>query len=305
MMKVSQVEFAGYECVKLENAALSLHVTVSVGPRILGCAAHGGRNLFAVLGEDEPFAYPGGGHYYVRGGHRLWYAPESASFTYVLDNAPVAWQENTDGISLRQEVDAPTGIQKEMQIVLDPDAAKVTLHHSLTNMGDEAVELAPWSISQMQPGGAAILPQNTGLTDEEGFWANRTLVLWPYAQMHDPHVTWGDRYIFVRADYTEGRFKVGWPNLNGWMAYALEDTLFVKSAGFNPDYEYYDAQASSQCYCNPYFLELETLGPITVLEPGETVRHEERWQVFGGVDFEADEDKMAELVIKLGLEADL
>ncbi|HKJ26121.1 MAG TPA: hypothetical protein VJ965_00665, partial [Anaerolineales bacterium] len=147
-----------------------------------------------------------------------------------------------------------------------------------------------------------ILPQNRALTDKEGFWANRPIALWPYAQFNDPHLKWGDRFIFVDATYTEGRFKVGWLNLNEWLAYALDDTLFVKSAVCDPTATYYDYQASHQCYCNPSILELETLGPVTLLKPGETATHEERWEVFGGVDFAPDEDQMASLAADLGLE---
>lgn len=303
MLKIDQVEFEGYESIRLANETLALYVTVSAGPRILGCSYQGGKNLFAVVEDVDPFPYPGGGTYYVRGGHRLWYAPESGAFTYVPDNELVRWTENSDGILLLQNVDEPAGIQKAMQIVLDPDKAAVRVRHTLANLGSDSVELATWSITQMRPGGFGVLPQNTALTDEEGFWANRALVLWPYARMHDPHVTWGDRYIFVEADYVLGdRFKVGWPNLNGWLGYVLDDTLFVKSAKYQPDQAYYDMQSSSQCYCNHYFMELETLGPRTVLNPGDSTSHEEEWQVFGDVSIEKDEDQIAELVKKLGLE---
>jgi len=35
----------------------------------------------------------------------------------------------------------------------------------------------------------------------------------------------------------------------------------------------------SECYCNPHFLELETMGPRTTLAPGESVSHRETWVV--------------------------
>lgn len=302
MVKISQVEFEGYECVRIVSKDITLHVTVSVGPRILGCSYRGGHNLFAVLGEDGPFPYPGGGSFYGRGGHRLWYAPESASTTYVPDNQPVEYQENPDGLTLLQVVDAPTGIQKCLQIVMDPESAVVTVKHRLTNTTEDAVELAPWAITQMQPGGFAILPQNTATADEEGFWANRALVLWPYARMQDPNLVWGDRYIFVKAAYAEGRTKLGWPNLRGWLGYALDNTLFVKSADYRPEATYYDSQSSSQCYCCPEFLELETLGPATVLQAGKSTVHTETWQIFDRKDLTPDEDRVEDLVVELGLD---
>lgn len=302
MLKISQVQFQGYECVRIASKDVTLHVTVSVGPRILGCSYRGGRNLFAVLGENAPFPYPGGGSFYGRGGHRLWYAPETFSTTYVPDNQPVEFQENPDGLTLLQAVDAPTGIQKCLQIVMDPDSAAITVKHRLTNTTENAVELAPWAITQMQPGGFAILPQNTSMTDKDGLWANRTLALWPYAHMQDPNLVWGDRYIFVKAAYSEGRTKLGWPNQRGWLAYVLDDTLFVKSADYRPEETYYDSQSASQCYCCPEFLELETLGPAAVLQAGKSTVHIETWQVFDGIDLTPDQDRVNELVVELGLD---
>jgi hypothetical protein len=155
----------------------------------------------------------------------------------------------------------------------------------------------------MQPGGVGILPQTTSQADEEGFWANRPLALWPYTQMKDPNVVWGDQFIFVKAEYTEGRLKVGLPNPRGWLAYALGDTLFVKAAIYLPQMDYYDFQSSSQVYCNQYFLELETLGPRIILQPGESTAHMESWNIYGGVNITPDEYQMAELVAKLGLDS--
>jgi len=43
---------------------------------------------------------------------------------------------------------------------------------------------------------------------------------------------------------------------------------------------YLDRGASSQIYCSGDFIELETLGPVVKLAPGEFVEHQEIWQVF-------------------------
>jgi hypothetical protein len=78
--------------------------------------------------------------------------------------------------------------------------------------------------------------------------------------------------------------------------------LFVKRAAFDPHALYYDFNSSSECYCNHQFIELETLAPISMLEPGASVTHTETWELFANVDFPADEAAMQLLVKKLGLE---
>ena len=62
MVTRTKTRFAGYECVKLENEALALWLTLSVGPRIIGLALPGGENLFAGDGELSELAlcYVGG-----------------------------------------------------------------------------------------------------------------------------------------------------------------------------------------------------------------------------------------------------
>ena len=295
MVTHTETRFAGYDCVKLENDLLALWITRSVGPRVIGLALQGSESLFALLPDDK-VECPGLGTFSFRGGHRLWYAPEDLRITYIPDDDPVGIDEVQDGLVVTQPIQAQTGIQKSLTITLSGQDARVVIDHTLRNQGSEPIELAPWAITQLKPGGVAILPQATGAVDEHGLLANRHLVLWPYTQINSPHVTWGDRYIFVEATMRDGAFKVGFPNPVGWLAYLLDGTLFVKQAAYHPDADYFDRGSSSECYCNPRFLELETLGPRTLLAPGEAVSHREAWVVRAGVAAQDLPDKIGELL---------
>jgi hypothetical protein len=300
MIKRTTARFAGYDCVKLENDALALWVTQSVGPRIIGLALQGDANLFAEL-PDETAACPGEGTYSFRGGHRLWHAPEDPRRTYIPDDTPVTVTDTESGILVTQPVEAQTGIQKSLTITLDGQETRVIIDHTLHNLGKWPVEVAPWAITQLKPGGVAILPQAIGPADEYGVLPNRHIVLWPYTQISSPHIKWGDQYVFVKATMQSGALKIGFPNPVGWMAYVIEDTLFVKHAAYQPEAIYFDRGSSSECYCNPRFLELETLGPRTKLAPGESVTHRETWTLHSGVSFRPDEATMRELVDELGV----
>jgi hypothetical protein len=75
MISLNSESFAGHACVRLENDALSLWATTSIGPRILGLALRGGENLFAEI-PGVTLDCPGAGEYHFYGGHRLWAAPE-------------------------------------------------------------------------------------------------------------------------------------------------------------------------------------------------------------------------------------
>jgi hypothetical protein len=292
------ITYLGFECVWLENSVLSLLVTRSVGPRIISLRLNGGENLLAEL-PDYVTERPDGRTYHFYGGHRLWHAPEDMPRTYALDDGPVEVTPKPDGLLVTQPLEPQTGIEKSMHISLVDEKPQVIVRHTLTNLGMWPVECAPWAITQLKPGGVAILPQSQQPTD---FLPNRSLALWPYTEIADPQVTWGGRYILVRAEKRDGAFKVGFPNLRGWLAYWNAGTLFVKRAAFDPGAAYYDFNSSSECYCNGRFLELETLGPVRSLEPGASVTHVETWELYAGVDCPGDEAAARALVDKLGLE---
>jgi hypothetical protein len=89
--------------------------------------------------------------------------------------------------------------------------------------------------------------------------------------------------ISISTEVTKGKLKIGWPNPRGWLAYWREGTLFVKPTAYHARSSYPDFGNSSGCYCNDMFLELEALGPIAEIKPGESVSHSETWQVFSNI----------------------
>jgi hypothetical protein len=221
------------------------------------------------------------------------------SRTYIQDDGPVDIVQTGNSLTITQPVEIQTGIKKSILISLVDEKPQVIVRHTLTNCGLWPVECAPWAITQLKIGGVAILPQSQQQT---GFLPNRSLALWPYTEITNPQVSWGDQYILIRAEMHERAFKIGFPNLRGWLAYWHAGTLFIKRTAFNPQMIYYDFNSSSECYCNQSFLELETLGQIGRLAPDESATHTETWELYANVDFPADEAAVQVLVEKLGFE---
>jgi hypothetical protein len=292
------IKYINIDCVALANTRLNLLVTKSVGPRFISLRLHGGQNLFAEL-PHLVSVRPDGEMYHFHGGHRLWHAPENMPRTYVLDDNPVDIVQTKNSLSTCQTVEAETGIEKTIHFSLVDEKPVVEIQHTLTNRGLRMVECAPWAITQLKTGGVAILPQ---VLEKTGLLPNRSLTLWPYSDVVNPNVTWGNRYILLQAAMKETAFKIGFPNPRGWLAYWLAGTLFVKRAVFDPGKEYFDFNSSSECYCNENFIELETLGPVTRLEPGESVTHSETWELYSNVVRPSDEATVQTLVEKLRLE---
>ena len=293
------VNFLGQECVSLENEAIQLLISRSVGPRILSLKFSDGENIFAEL-PNFIVECPGSGTFHAYGGHRLWHAPEELSRTFLPDDSPVEICPIENGYRATQNVEAKTGLQKSIEVCLPNDSPRAVITHRLTNHGLWPVTTAPWAVTQLKTGGVAILPLSFADTKQ---LPNRTLTLWPYTDLSNLNVSFGKNHILLRVDMDQGEaFKVGFPNPRGWLAYWWNGTLFVKRAKYEAQSEYFDFGSSSECYCNDQFLELETLAPISKIEPGACATHVETWDLFTGVDCPRDEKDVQVLVQKLGLE---
>jgi hypothetical protein len=291
------VTFLGLDCSSLSNGIANVLVSHSVGPRILTFKFLDGENIFAEL-PDTVIDCPGTGEYHFYGGHRLWHAPEEPRRTYLPDDDPVEVVAIENGLRVTQAIESQTSLQKTIEIRVSANSAQATVIHHIANHGLWPVTCAVWAITQFKTGGIAILPQNSEVS---GMLPNRSLALWPYANMADPNVTWGQNYILLEASM-ERPFKVGFPNLSGWLAYWWKGLLFVKRAAYQAESEYFDFGSSSQCYCNDQFLELETLSPVTTIQPGAVASHQESWELYRDVARPENESDAQALVKKLELD---
>jgi hypothetical protein len=289
-----RITYKGWpNCYQLSNGVVDLIATTDVGPRIIRFGFSGADNVLKEY--EETLGKTGGKTWNIYGGHRLWHAPEADPRSYEPDNSPVKLEEHKTFIRLVQPTEKTTGIQKEIDIYLDPKAAHVHLVHRLRNMNLWAVELAPWALSVMAQGGKVIVPLPPRGEHPKSLAPVNTLTMWAYTDMSDPRWTWGKKYIMLRQDAKIARpQKIGVMNKEGWVAYANKGFLFVKVFSYSPGATYADWGCSMETYTNDAMLEVETLGPLVSLQPKATVEHVENWWLFKDVPLpanDADVDK--------------
>lgn len=282
-VNVERTTYGGWpNCIQISNRLVDLIVTTDVGPRVI---------RFGFLQEQNEFKeYPqmlgqtGGNEWRMYGGHRLWHAPEDLTRTYFPDNFPVRFSILEDGVHLFQDVEPTTGIGKEIEIHLDAELARVRVIHRLCNRGLWDVELAPWALSVMRQGGTSILPLPPRQRYEENLLPTNTLTYWAYTDFTDPRWTLGKQYILLHQDpgMTTPQ-KVGLMDVPGWIACANADHLFVVKFAFQNGARYPDYGCSVESYTNADMLEVETLGPLARLQPGQSVEHVETWLLFRDV----------------------
>lgn len=292
---MNKTKFNGWDCVKLANRDVELIVTTEVGPRIARFAFKGKQNVMAELGR------PGGRGektWQIRGGHRLWLAPEVKPLTYELDNVPVKVAAIPNGVRTAQAPGPLTGVQKKMAITLDPKRNSVRIVHTLTNRGRKPVTLAPWALTVMAPKGMAIIPLPAKIPHTARLTHNQEWSIWGYTDFADSRWTLGSRYLFFRQDPKKGPNKLGIAHREGWVAYWLAGNLFVKRFKWTDGATYPDGGVNFETFSNEGFLELESLGPLVTLKPGRSTVHEERWELYRNVPRCRTEEDVDKFVVR-------
>ena len=278
-IEIERVTYEGWEeCIRITNGQIELVATTAVGPRIVDFRRTDGENVLFL--DENATGTAGGEEWELYGGHRLWHSPEHDSRTYQPDNEPIEAELTERGCRLVQPVETETGIQKTIEIEMAEDEPVVELTHELTNEGLWNVELAPWAVSVCKPGGTAVVPFPDGDPDE--LLPDRSLVFWPSTDIGDNRLSYVDDHVLV--DQADGpELKIGANGLEEWTAYVNDGQAFIKTFDYDPERTYPDRGASVEVFVLDFMLELETLGPLVELDPGETTSHTERWHLFDAV----------------------
>ena len=286
------IPFQGWaKNLRVSNGTAELIVTLEVGPRILSYSKAGGLNPLKIY--DDQVGTIGDMIWRNRGGHRLWLAPETREVTYFPDNAPVAWEQRGQWrVRLTPPPETGTGFQKQIDLSLDPSGTGVTILHRVTRIGATPAEIALWALTVMTPGGMAIMPQPALGEHPRDLLPNRKLVVWPYTDLSDPRWQFGRRFFRLRQDPARGPTKIGIADSLGWCAYLVGEMCFIKRYFWESVSSYPDGGCNFETFSNAKMLELESLGPLTRLAPGESVEHAERWELHDappGLAAESDE----------------
>ncbi|HXX99856.1 MAG TPA: hypothetical protein VEI54_02975 [Candidatus Limnocylindrales bacterium] len=290
----------------LSNDAIELVILADVGPRVMRYAFRGGENQFHEIAEHTGLC--GGGEFRLYGGHRLWAWPE-VERTYYPDNGPVSVTPRSDGATFTAPIEsAPPGtsLQRQISVTLDEQATHVKLIHTISNHASTTTELAVWTPTVLRPGGRAILPfPPRAAMDNDHFQSVSPLTLWSFTDFTDSRWILGQEFLqLVQQEAPLGRFPEqmsGLFNSEGWGAYVRSGCVFLKRALVWTGATYPDFGCNFEIFTNAEFLELETLGPIVRLQPGESTQHTEHWWLFDGIPPITTEDDIRFEILPLAV----
>jgi hypothetical protein len=296
-VKVEKTAYKGWaNCYRVTNGEVELVVTSDVGPRIIRFGFVGGQNLFKEF--PEQLGKTGEAQFQLRGGHRVWKAPEDPVATWAPDNVPVQIEVTSDGLVAREPVEPLTKLQKEIAIHLAPSGTQVTVIHRIANRSLFPLEFSVWAMSMMAQGGVAITGFPPRGHHPADLAATNPLVMWAYTDLSDKRWKFTRKYLMLRQDPNDAEAqKIGLFNPNTWVAYVLNGEAFVKQAHADPARTYPDFGCAFETFTNNEFLEIETLSPLTKVLPDQSVEHVETWTLHRGVQLSNFTDTELDRVI--------
>ncbi|MGA8149610.1 MAG: hypothetical protein WB952_01435 [Terriglobales bacterium] len=282
-VKVEKTSYKGWQnCYRVSNGQIELIVTGDVGPRIIRLGFAGGQNLLKEF--PGQLGKSGETKFQLRGGDRVWKAPEDPIATWAPDNVPVQITPTPSGLIARAPVEPLTSLQKEIEVSMSASANEITVTHRITNRSLFPLEFAAWALTMMAPGGLEIVSFPPRGHHPANLEATNPLTMWAYTNLSDSRWKFTRKYLMLKQDPNNpDPQKLGTFNPNTWAAYLLNGEVFVKRAKAEPDKTYTDFGCSLETFTNNEFLEIETLSAMTKVAPGQTVENVERWSLHRNV----------------------
>lgn len=309
-VKIYEEDYGNFgKCLVLCNGIVTVRITVDVGPRIIYYALDGCAN---VLNEDRDRStfrdadelhrfFDTEENWYIYGGHRLWSSPESWPDSYTPDNSPVKYEITGNTVTLTPAPRTKVGERHTMRVTIDENGSGLEVYHSIENISADPIKLSPWCMTVGEKGGTLIIPQSREAT---GLLSNRRLVIWEYTDVNDERYFLSNKYITLRQTDKPEKFKIGTNNADGWCAYAADGQIFRKSFGYDKNAEYPDHGCNFEAFTDKHIIEIETLGILREIAPGEKNEAIERWSLIpcdSGFDPRNDES-VDSFVEKYGLD---
>ncbi|MDX1980051.1 MAG: hypothetical protein SFV51_07275 [Bryobacteraceae bacterium] len=282
-VRVDKLNYKGWpNSYRVSNGEVELVVTGDVGPRIMRFGFAGGQNLLKEF--PEQLGKSGEAKFQLRGGHRVWKAPEDPVATWAPDNVAVEVTLTPSGLVAREPVEPLTGLQKEIGVEMAASGTGVTLTHRIFNRGLFPLEFAAWALTMMAQGGVAITGFPPRGRHPEMLEATNPLVMWAYTDLSDRRWIFTKKYLLLRQDPKNAEpQKLGLYHPATWAGYLLNGELFLKRFRPGPAASHPDFGCSFETFTNADFLEIETLGPLTKTPPGGSVTHVEQWSLHKGI----------------------
>ncbi|HWD39829.1 MAG TPA: DUF4380 domain-containing protein [Fimbriimonas sp.] len=279
-VSVDKTEYHGWkDCWRISNGSVELVVVPQIG-RIMRFGYVSGPNMLWENPDQQGKAAPDSGTDWINyGGDKLWPAPQK-DWNWppdsVLDRGELSVRATGAGLIAHGK--PSSGLVFEREIKMDAESGVVTILDRLTNVSKQAADKSVWEICQTDNPDSVVLPISK--TDDA---PNGWIALAEARGIERLISPVGDdgEAVRIQRDSKEGR-KIGSQSHAGHVTVFKGDTTFNMSTDVEEGLPYPDGGCPEEVYLSPdpaAYVELELLGPIRHLTPGQSTSIEVRWEL--------------------------
>lgn len=298
-VRVAEAKYHGWESLKLTNGIVTVVAVPAIGGRIMEYKLGGHPYLWVnpdELGkvheppetEDEPA-------WRNYGGYKVWPAPQKQwggppdPLGSTLDGGRwtgqiIAQERGTGTVRLTSPKDADvTGLQITREATLYGGTTRLAIKERFTNVSKEPITWSIWDVTQV-PGSLSkkqkfsqqarvYFPLNPNSAHARGFYE----MVEGGGEQWMPSVAPG----VMGVKYLGQKGKIGADSVAGWIAYVDEahEYCYVKRFAVEKLGKYPDEGSTVEVYCSgdKSYLEVEVLGPLTTIAPGDSFSFTTDW----------------------------
>ena len=234
-----------------------LEIDAATGGRVTTLRL-GGRDLLSGAAADA-----------ANYGSTFWPSPQSAWGWPPLpeiDHAPYRVDVEPGAVVLRSAVSPALGVAVDKRIAADAGRGAVLFEFAIHNRGAAPIQLAPWQITRVPPGGLSLFPTGSGAFAPSNLAVREAL-----------GVTW---YAYDAAAVTDHQ-KLFADGREGWLAHVDGDSVLIKTFAVVPRAGHAPGEAQIEIYATPAhtYVEVEAQGPYETIAPGATLSWRVAWLV--------------------------
>ncbi len=277
------VDAYGYQqCVSLGNGLVNLILEPNLGGRVLEYS-RGGKNAFYIKHADNGklrHDWPEPPGWTSPCGGRCDIGPELTTPFH-----PVLWLDSykaemvgKNGARLTSNDCNVTGIRLIRDFVLDENTGKVLFTQTMKNVSSEPTAFFHWSRTFAVGNGICFAPVNPASRYPKGYLVYGPGDVIDYMPDEEAAFSIRDGVLEIRSAPQRAKFALD--QSEGWLAYLTRDNLlFVKKFPVYPNRVYGEIAANnvSIWYYNHEVCEIEPIGPVEHLNPGEEASYTEQW----------------------------
>lgn len=258
----------------LEQNDIQIGIALDYGIRVRHLSIKGMENLYYEQPSDlsDGFSTPAG--WKLRGGHRLWMTPECDE-SYYPDDTPVSYTLKENGVLIVQDTEPWLKIQKTLEITFQPDGTVHLIHH-FYNRNDHPITGASWGVNSLDGSGKVWIDFTAGQSD---YAPQRFVSLWGATNLSDPRLKILKNEIVAEHQPITDYFKIGVYSPGGKAILESKGQKLTMTYAVPPSCTLPDNGCNFELYMAKAFLEMETLGSVAQIAPGESVSHWETWKL--------------------------